>query len=74
MMTLATLPPVTALAALLSGVLNTAGRFALRVANDVQILDLKGREEWALSHLLAAGSRGCTPIDTPGPRQALVRR
>jgi hypothetical protein len=46
----------------------TAGRFALHVADDVQILDLKGREEWALSHLLAAGSRGCTPIDTPGPR------
>lgn len=34
----------------------------------VQILELKGREEWALSHLLVAGGRGCTPIDTPGPR------
>jgi hypothetical protein len=33
-----------------------------------QCLELKGREEWALSHLLAAGDRGCTPIDTPGPR------
>lgn len=32
------------------------------------LLDLKGREEWALSHLLAAGNLGCTPIDTPGPR------
>jgi hypothetical protein len=33
-----------------------------------QRLELKGREEWALSHLLTAGDRGCTPIDTPGPR------
>lgn len=32
------------------------------------MLELKGREEWALSHLVAAGDRGCTPIDTPGPR------
>lgn len=47
----------------------TIGRFALHAGDaGVQILQLKGREEWALSHLLAAGSRGCTPIDTPGPR------
>ncbi len=31
-------------------------------------LELSGREEWALSHLIAAGEAGCTPIDTPGPR------
>ncbi len=44
-------------------------RFALYGANGiVQILDLAGREEWALSHLLSAGDYGCTPIDTPGPR------
>ncbi len=44
-------------------------RFALHAGGEaVQILELKGREEWALSNLLAAGSRGCTPIDTPGPR------
>jgi hypothetical protein len=44
-------------------------RFALYGANGaVQILELGGREEWALSHLLAAGDHGCTPIDTPGPR------
>lgn len=29
---------------------------------------LIGRELWALTCLLAAGERGCTPIDTPGPR------
>jgi hypothetical protein len=45
------------------------GRFAL-YGNDgsQQLLELTGREEWALSQLLAAGSAGCTPIDQPGPR------
>jgi hypothetical protein len=44
-------------------------RFALhRADGSVQILELAGREEWALSHLLGAGDYGCTPIDTPGPR------
>lgn len=47
----------------------STGRFALHAGeNGIQILVLKGREEWALSHLLAAGNGGCTPIDTPGPR------
>jgi hypothetical protein len=27
-----------------------------------------GRDAWALSELVAAGERGCTPIDNPGPR------
>ncbi len=27
-----------------------------------------GRNAWALLELLAAGPRGCTPIDHPGPR------
>lgn len=44
-------------------------QFALHVGDGTtQILELAGREEWALSHLLAAGERGCTRIDTPGPR------
>jgi len=29
---------------------------------------LKGRDAWALQELMAAGERGCTPIDRPGPR------
>ena len=29
---------------------------------------VSGREAWALRALVAAGERGCTPIDTPGPR------
>jgi hypothetical protein len=45
------------------------GHFTLHGADgSLQILELAGREEWALSHLLAAGKHGCTPIDTPGPR------
>jgi hypothetical protein len=44
-------------------------RFALRGADgSMQILELAGREEWALSHLLAVGASGCTPISHPGPR------
>ena len=44
-------------------------RFALHAGDGaMQVLELSGREEWALSHLIAAGDRGCTPIDTPGPR------
>lgn len=29
---------------------------------------VSGRMLWALEQLLEAGERGCTPIDTPGPR------
>lgn len=27
-----------------------------------------GRDRWALECLITAGAKGCTPIDTPGPR------
>jgi hypothetical protein len=33
-----------------------------------RMIELRGREAWALGHLLDAGAAGCTPIDTPGPR------
>jgi len=53
-------------------------RYAHHVGDDMRILELGGREEWALSHLLSAGSSGCTPLDHPGPRWAhyvfLLRR
>lgn len=29
---------------------------------------VSGRTRWALECLKAGGKRGCTPIDTPGPR------
>ncbi|RDJ20147.1 hypothetical protein DWF00_16695 [Bosea caraganae] len=28
----------------------------------------RGRDAWALNNLIAAGEKGCTPIDHPGPR------
>lgn len=31
-------------------------------------LHFVGRVAWALRALIEAGERGCTPIDTPGPR------
>jgi len=46
----------------------STARFALHGREGPQVMDLKGREEWALSNLLAAGENGCTPIDHPGPR------
>jgi hypothetical protein len=33
-----------------------------------RVLELKGRDAWALTELIRAGDQGCTPIDTPGPR------
>jgi len=29
---------------------------------------VSGRDRWALECLIVAGEKGCTPIDTPGPR------
>jgi len=29
---------------------------------------VNGRDRWALECLIAAGEKGCTPIDHPGPR------
>jgi hypothetical protein len=43
-------------------------RYAHYVGDNMRILELGGREEWALSNLLAAGPGGCTSIDHPGPR------
>lgn len=31
-------------------------------------ITVRGRERWALQNLIAAGPKGCTPIDHPGPR------
>lgn len=34
----------------------------------ISTVTIVGRDAWALRHLIAAGERGCTPIDQPGPR------
>jgi hypothetical protein len=36
--------------------------------DDGPVVTIRGREAWALLALMAAGERGCTPIDHPGPR------
>ena len=43
---------------------------AMRVRVDKSGMDLliRGREAWALDALVAAGERGCTPIERPAPR------
>ncbi len=33
-----------------------------------QEIAVSGRDRWALEALIAAGAKGCTPIDMPGPR------
>jgi hypothetical protein len=38
------------------------------VSREPESVTVRGREAWALLALMAAGERGCTPIDTPGPR------
>lgn len=47
------------------------GRMAFHIlksdGTETEIL-VSGRERWALEALIAAKDRGCTPIDTPGPR------
>lgn len=43
-------------------------RLIARIEPDGGIHEVVGRDAWALQNLLRAGERGCTPIDTPGPR------
>lgn len=33
-----------------------------------RLLQLAGRDAWALDELIKAGPNGCTPLDNPGPR------
>ena len=39
-----------------------------RQTGGLTYIEVSGRERWALEALIAAGLKGCTPIDTPGPR------
>ena len=39
-----------------------------RIEPDGRIVELVGREAWAMRNLVTAGEKGCTPIDNPGPR------
>lgn len=47
------------------------GQAAYTVRNgqdETSTILISGRDRWALECLIAAGEKGCTPIDTPGPR------
>ena len=39
-----------------------------RARPDGMAFTVQGRDTWALLELVAAGPKGCTPIDNPGPR------
>jgi len=43
-------------------------RFSVEHNGARSIVTVTGRERWALEALIASGNRGCTPIETPGPR------
>lgn len=40
----------------------------VRIGPDAPAKTYKGRVAWTLGRLIAAGERGCTPIDQPAPR------
>ena len=42
--------------------------FAISSGGKFVTVAVKGRPRWALECLIKAGSKGCTPIDQPGPR------
>ena len=35
---------------------------------DPFVIEVKGRNAWAVERLIAAGQKGCTPMDQPAPR------
>ena len=43
-------------------------KLTVRLLPDGREQSLQGRFAWALAGLLAAGEKGCSPIDQPGPR------
>jgi len=43
-------------------------RLIAKIEPDGGTYQVIGRDAWALKNLIAAGKRGCTPIDHPGPR------
>lgn len=46
-----------------------AARFTVtKTCGSIETITVSGRDRWALECLISADQRGCTPIDTPGPR------
>jgi len=40
----------------------------VRILPDGDTVKVRGREAWALNELIRAGSKGVTPLESPGPR------
>ncbi len=49
-------------------------KITARVLPDGLPFTIQGRDAWALSELIEAGAKGCTPIDHPGPRWSAYPR
>ncbi|MAN65560.1 hypothetical protein [uncultured Hyphomonas sp.] len=43
-------------------------RYEIIGANGSHVIEARGRDEWALIELAAAGQAGCTAIENPAPR------
>ena len=48
--------------------MTTKLRIIAKIEPDGGTHEVVGRDAWALLNLIERGERGCTPIDTPGPR------
>lgn len=44
------------------------GRYRIGTNQDGPIIEVVGRQEWALKQLIDAGETGCTSVTNPGPR------
>lgn len=44
------------------------GYYAIQNETGETVVQVTGRDEWALRELMKAGEKGCTPIDNPAPR------
>ena len=44
------------------------GRYRIGTNQDAPIIEVSGRQEWALKQLIEAGETGCTSVTNPGPR------
>ncbi len=42
--------------------------FEIQLEKQSKVIEVSGRDRWALERLILSGPKGCTPIDSPGPR------
>jgi len=44
------------------------GRYRIGTDKDAPVIEVAGRQEWALKQLIEAGETGCTSVTNSGPR------